>query len=38
MFLMGIVWMLERIFLWCPAKVTPMCSRSLKSRPKEMRR
>lgn len=24
------VWMLERIFLWCPARVTPMCSRSLK--------
>lgn len=24
------VWMLERIFLWCPARVTPMCRRSLK--------
>lgn len=24
------VWMLERIFLWCPARVTPMWRRSLK--------
>lgn len=31
------VWMLERIFLWCPARVTPMCSRSLKRRKKKNR-
>lgn len=24
------VWMLERIFRWCPARVTPMCRRSLE--------
>lgn len=28
------VWMLERIFRWCPARVTPMCRRSLEQREK----
>lgn len=29
------VWMLERIFRWCPARVTPMCRRSLEQTEKE---
>lgn len=28
------VWMLERIFRWCPARVTPMCRRSLEQKKK----